>query len=55
MIESLFSTIVEILLIGTGRRVLKFFGARDSGDIASFLAGLSCWILIALTILVLVQ
>jgi hypothetical protein len=39
MIESLPSALVESLVIGTGRGVLKLFGFKNPSDVAGFVAG----------------
>ncbi len=53
MFDRLLSFRLEILFYATGSSVLQLFGRKDSGEIASWFAGLALWMLAGLAILVL--
>ena len=53
MFGRLLSLFLEILFCATGASVLRLFGYREPGDLASWLTGLALWGLVVLAIPVL--
>jgi hypothetical protein len=53
MFDRFLSLFLEILFYATGASVLRLFGCKEPGDLASWLTGLVLWGLVVLAILVL--
>ena len=53
MLDRLVSLFLELLFYFTGSTVLRMFGYKEPGDLASWLTGLALWMLAGLAIFVL--
>jgi hypothetical protein len=53
MLDRLVSLFLELLFYFTGSSVLRLFGCKEPGDLASWLTGLALWMLAGLAVLVL--